>query len=200
MSDHDERISRLYHTRDDEQPSDISDAFIKRAARAAVMPRNRIRRWAAPLATAATLLLSLGLLLRIGIETAPPPAVGTLSAPPPAPELAAPESKARIQQFQTEQAIRQRLLDENRQAQSARKATMPMMQAEPGMTTATERGFDDEDAELSELLALKVDELLGRLDPAEPALWRRVIAALKARGRTGDAERLERQLDQIAPP
>ncbi|MCB1737873.1 MAG: hypothetical protein KDI42_07090, partial [Gammaproteobacteria bacterium] len=114
--------------------------------------------------------------------------------------LAAPESKARIQQFQTEQAIRQRLLDENRQAQSARKATMPMMQAEPGMTTATERGFDDEDAELSELLALKVDELLGRLDPAEPALWRRVIAALKARGRTGDAERLERQLDQIAPP
>lgn len=203
MSDHDERISRLYHTHDEALPSDISDALIKRAACAAVTPRptarHRIRQWAAPLAMAATVLLSLGLLLRVGVET-PPPAVETLSAAPPAPRLATPEAKARIQPFQTEQAVRQRIVDENRQAQSARTATMPMMQAEPEMSTATATGFDVEDAELSGLLALKVDELLSRLDRAEPTLWKRVIAALKARGRNSDAERLERQLDQIAPP
>jgi len=96
MTDPDERLRRLYGTLPREEPPAALDAAVLAAARRAVAPPSLARRWGAPVAVAATLVLVVGVTLEMqreepGIETSIAP-----SAPPPAavPEAAAPQAAA----------------------------------------------------------------------------------------------------------
>src|SRR5690242_18396339 len=96
MTEPDERLRHLYGTLPREEPPAALDAAVLAAARRAVMPPSLARRWGAPVAVAAMLVLVVGVTLEMqreepGIETSIAP-----SAPPPAavPEAVAPEVAA----------------------------------------------------------------------------------------------------------
>ncbi|MCB1735114.1 MAG: hypothetical protein H6981_00810 [Gammaproteobacteria bacterium] len=199
MSEHDERISRLYHTRDGASPSALSDAFVKRAAHAAVKPKRPALRWAAPLAMAATVLLSLGVLLRVGIERSPAPGVDIMSAPvmapAPAPQIVSPEADESARRFQTERAVRERMVHERR-SEGLKQKTAPA--PKPATLAAPESvlRMELEDVRVAELMSLEMSDLLSTLEGADPALWERVIEALERAGRTRDSARVRQQMYQ----
>ncbi len=70
MSDHDDLVARRYRELRREVPSAALDKKVLAGARSAVTPRSFARRWAAPLAAAAVLVLAVGVTMQVQREEA----------------------------------------------------------------------------------------------------------------------------------
>lgn len=217
MTEHDERLSRLYRAGPQDSPGELADARIRQAARAAITPRKRRPRWLAPLATAATVVLAVGVLLRVGIDVPPhaPPPDARSAVPAQAPTGVVAEPMPTIRDEEAA-SVRQELLERARQTEVERQrpasVEAPRRAAKSMSLEAPARGmsppgpdFDEQRAIARPLaaqnpgqafdpeawLALDRDSLLARLATEPASVWRQVITALHAAGRHDDAAFVE---------